>query len=128
MLELVDVMNDLYIVLGQAEIITDAKFEKLEHAIKRFEILFKKKLIRHVDGTPRTRGIHTPKTHKIMKHTLDYCKWWGTAGIENEENMENYHQLYKRYHKCVITMHGPRKILTLEKRLANKNLVTMWKV
>ena len=119
-------MNILYEILGKAEPINPNTIPKLEKTILRFGKMFQIHLTKHVNNQTRTRGIHTPKSHKMMSHIVEFVKWWGLSGMINEQNIENFHQLYKKYFKAVISMKGPRKILTLEQRLANKNMVINW--
>ena len=116
-------MDKLHHILGRAEAVTPSQIEELETAIVQFSTLFQKDLKTHVNGQLRTKGINTPKAHKMMFHALDFVKWWGLSGLINEQGMENFHQLYKFYFPLVQHLHGGRKILTLESRLANKNLL-----
>ena len=116
-------MSELHHLLGKAEPVTPEKIERLEKEIINFSHLFNYKLKNHVNGETRTKGIKTPKAHKMMNHVVDFVKWWGLSGLISEQSIENFHQLYKIYFPLVCHIHGPQQILTLEKRLANKNLL-----
>ena len=109
-------MDTLHNILGKAEPVTPSQIETLEAAIMQFSQLFQQDLKFHVNGEARTKGICTPKAHKMMSHVVDFIKWWGLSGLINEQGMENFHQLYKQYFPLVSHLHGARKILTLENK------------
>ena len=116
-------MSDLHHLLGKAIPVTPDKIEELEQAIMEFSEIFNYKLRKHVNDKDRTTGIATPKAHKMMSHVVDHVKWWGLSGLISEQSVENFHQLYKQFFPLVAHIHGPQQMMTLERRLANKNIL-----
>ena len=67
---------------------TASQIKTLEENLIALESIIVNKLHEKVDGTPRTRGILTPKLHKLLSHTTEWLKWWGALGMWSEQSIE----------------------------------------
>ena len=61
---------------------------ELEKNLASLEKIIVDKLHVKVDGSPRTRGILTPKLHTLTSHTIEWLKWWGVLGMWSEQSIE----------------------------------------
>ena len=88
LVQIANLLNRIIPICGKSEAPTPTQIFELEKDLQQLSKIIDEKLQHKVDGSIRTRGLNSPKLHKLLTHTVDWLKWWGVLGMWSEQSIE----------------------------------------